>query len=128
MLISCNRAVPRDGPLRPNIGVDVFKHYCNSNRMCICWFLPYQPFTMFIHTVRSGLDALCTVILPLLHLSGQCHFLPILAPPTTATLKLPCLRSIESFPAVVGLYYSTAQSWYMCSVAALPLHEPQTET
>ena len=57
---------------------------------------------MFIHTVRNGLDALCTFILPLLHLSGQCsQFQPMLAPPTTATLKLLCLRSIENFPAVI---------------------------
>jgi len=34
--------------------------------------------------------------------------LPLLAPPTTVTLKPFCLISMENFPALVGLSYGTA--------------------
>jgi hypothetical protein len=66
---------------------------------------------MFIHIVRS-LD--CTEGLVRHHAgspipSHLCSLvLPLLAPLTTVTLKPFCLISIENFPALVGLSYSTA--------------------
>lgn len=66
---------------------------------------------MFTHTVRSGLSALCTMMLAPFLLAGLYgHVLPPLAPITTATWKLLCLIYLDSFSTVVNLYYNTALS------------------
>ena len=51
----------------------------------------------------------------------------MLAPPTTVTLKTFALVQVKIF--LQWLAYTTVQpSLGMCSIAALPLHEPHTET
>jgi hypothetical protein len=66
---------------------------------------------MLNHNVRSGLRALCTMMLaPLLPLGLCGHILPLLAPLTTAAWKLLCLIYLDSFPTMVNLYYSRALS------------------
>jgi len=66
---------------------------------------------MFTQNVRSGLTALCTMMLAPLLPSGLCgHVLPPLAPLTTARWKLLCLIYLDSFPTMLNLYYSRALS------------------
>jgi hypothetical protein len=75
--------------------------------MCgLCWV---HTFTMFIHIVRCvhWSDH------PVHHHTDTQPVLwsypwPLLAPPTTAMLKVLCLTRIENVPTVVSLYYSRA--------------------
>jgi hypothetical protein len=68
----------------------------------LCRAHKFNPFTMFIFSVRSVDWSL-------------------LAPPTTATLTLLCLFFIGNFPAVVGLFYGTAHFINLHLVCEIPL-------
>lgn len=74
----------------------------------LCHVRKFDPFTMFIFSVRSVNWTL-------------------LAPPTTATLTPLCLFCTGNFPAVVGLSYGTAHFIILHLVCEIPLETNSRE-
>ena len=68
-----------------------------------------SPCSFILWDVFSGQITLCIIMLTLsLSMRLWSYLWPLLAAPTTATLKVLCLTCIESVPTLVSLYYSRA--------------------
>jgi hypothetical protein len=68
-----------------------------------------SPCSFTLWDVFSGQITLCIIMLTLsLSMRLWSYLWPLLAAPTTATLKVLCLTCIESVHTVVSLYYSRA--------------------